>query len=1362
MWRSFAKLSPALWIFSEKLSPTPAKCVLCKMTNTDTKNVETDSGGQSLHLKPRFDDFLVGDDDYEVFRERVELFFDCNCVPEVRQPILFLSCISPCVYKLIKDRVAPAKPSSKSMSELYDILDKHYVVKRNKRAERCRFSKVVQQVGEPLAEFLARIREAGSKCDFGSCMEKFKLSDKITASIKTAILEDCIVDRFVMGVRNAKIQQALLEDNPESLEVAYEKAKTMQMAMEENNADKEVNVVGGRSGRQHQQKQQHQPRHRYRSNHRQCRRGSRDQRSSSNRNRRGEDLCGRCGRAPHDLSECPAKEVVCHRCKRKGHFVRWCKNDKVEVIAAVHEDGSPVRISLLLNNHNCRFLVDTGACSNLISPQFVANYLSREKVKTFSNFICNFSGQQLNVQGRVTLPVACFNRTAEVEFLVVDIGKDYEPLIGRPGLDALVPNWRNVFQCQQVCVLESSEFVKNLVSKYPNVFDGNLSEAIKGFQAEIVLSEDHKKIVARPYNIPFGLRDKVEVEIKRLVEAKIILPCTSSRYASPIVVVPKADGNSIRICVDCKRTINKYVINSNYYPLPHQDMIFAAMNGATVYCKLDLTNAYLQLMLAEESKEYLTITTPFGYFRYQKLPFGVCAAPSIFQSVIDRIINGIPMAKAFIDDILIGGKDEEDCKNNLHAVLERLKKHNVKVNTEKCEFMKKSVKYLGHVLSAGEVKVNPAKLEALQNAPHPKNAKEVRAYVGLLNYFRAFIPSLAEEVRPLYALLKKDVKFQWSVDCKEAFNKSKMLLTKDAYLKIFDPSKDTLLLCDASPVGISAVLMQREADGKELPVHYASMALNPTQQNYAQLHREGLAIIYGLKRFYQYLYGRKFTIVTDAQSIKEMFHPEKATPAVASARIQRWGVYLTQFIFDIIHRPSSKMCVPDALSRLPLSENDIDLEDVEMNINFITNELPILFDDIVKGQEQDEELSLLKKFLLEGFPFSCTPAMGQYKKVRYALSIEHNAIFFNDRIVIPYHLRSRVLYFCHKSHNGMVLMKKLARSLVYWPGLDKDIEKWISGCKVCQEVSVVGKKKVVSSWTPSTYPMERIHIDFFFYQGRTCFLVMDTFSKYIEVKIMNKTNADKVIEVLNVFFDQFGWPGTIVSDNGSPFASDKFSIFCKNHAIKLLHSPAYNPESNGQAEVGVRIIKTALKKVTRGEKGHRTLADRLQRVLADYRNTPRAAGSSTPMEMILSYKPRRVVDMMKTPIKVVRFNIKPVVKNEIANKKVVKKHIMYEKFNIGDRAYYLNHKKNDGKWLPCKITNKVSHYIYKIKLNESYRLAHVSKLRVREPYNSPVFPKVNFEHCRNSSKRRRSANDENESPRRSKRLKNLPPRNYKE
>lgn len=299
-------------------------------------------------------------------------------------------------------------------------------------------------------------------------------------------------------------------------------------------------------------------------------------------------------------------------------------------------------------------------------------------------------------------------------------------------------------------------------------------------------------------------------------------------------------------------------------------------------------------------------------------------------------------------------------------------------------------------------------------------------------------------------------------------------------------------------------------------------------------------------------------------------------------------------------------------------------------------------------------------------------------------------------------------------------MKKLTRSLVYWPGLDSDIENWIQGCKVCQEHSVVGKKKVVTKWKPSNYAMERIHIDFFVFEGVNCLLIMDTFTKYIEVVIMKLTNADKVIDVLKKFFETMGWPGTIVSDNGSPFSSYKFEEFCKNHDIKLLHSPAYNPESNGQAEVGVRIIKTSLKKVTRGEYRNRSLAERLHKVLVDYRNTPRTSGSSTPMEMILSYKPRRVVDLINIPRKVVRFEgIEKKVEKVVPVKKIHT--TKYYEFKNGVRAYYLNHGKSTEKWIPCTIVRKDSAFIYKIKIGEGHRLAHVSKLRPRAQYNEPVF-----------------------------------------
>lgn len=1332
--------------------------------------------------KPKFDEFLAKDGakDYVVFQERVLLYFDVNSVPAKRQTGLFLTSISQCVYKLIRDRVAPAKPKDKTIEELFKALDGHYVAKTNRRAERFKFNKVVQETGETVAEFLARIREAASDCDFGDYVEKAEiksLKPVEIALLREKSIEDHILDRFVMGLNCSRIQQALLAEDPSCLEKAYEKARTMQMALEERNTEdngREVSAIRERvSGREAEERRRSKEKYSSR-----ARSVSRDrtvsrERPGSRDRREEKPFCGRCGRAPHPMAACPAKYVVCHKCRQQGHFAKWCRaprnqgqsqENKIEVIASLASDSQPVKIKLNFN-HNMKSIVsfvDPGSCSNLISQQFISRFFPAIFIKSYANPIRTFSEQPLKVLGSVSLSVEYEFRTVELQFLVVEIGKDFEPLVGRPGCDALFPGWRDIFSRQRILAVQSDppvpcsspassiELVEELTRKFPTVFNGNRGESIRGFKADIILSDNHKQIVAKPYNIPFGLRDKVELELKRLVEEKVIVPCVQSRYASPIVVVPKQGSDAIRMCIDCKRTINKFVVNSNFYPLPHQDMIFAAMTEATVFCVLDLKNAYLQLELTEASKEYMTITTPFGFFQFQKLPFGVCAAPSIFQYVIDSIITGIPMTKAYLDDILIGGRTYEECKENLLSVLERLKDRNVKVNLEKCVFLEKTVKYLGHILTAGQISVNPAKLEALQRAPAPRNVKEVQSYVGLLNYFRKFIPSLSEKIQCLYHLLQKNTKFIWTEECEEAFVDSKQLISQDTFIKLFDPCKPTLLMCDASPIGVSAVLMQREEDGIELPVYYSSMILNETQQNYAQLHREGLAIIFGLKRFYEYLFGRKFTIVTDAQSIKEMFHPDKATAAVAAARIQRWGVYLSQFNYNIEHRSSSKMCVPDALSRLPFDEPVEDLEDVVLSINAISENLPILFETIVKDQENDDVLKLVKKYVIEGFPAKCSPEIEQYKKIKNSLGIEHNAVFFNDRVIIPKGARKNILYFLHQSHQGIVLMKKLARSLIYWPGLDKDIEAWIEGCRVCQGFNVKGQKKVVSKWPAATYPMERIHIDFFFWKGKVFLLIMDCYTKYIEVVMMKKTTAEKVIEELLNFFNTFGVAKTLVSDNGAPFNSFKFKNFGKKYGINILNSPPYNPQSNGQAEVGVRIIKMGLKKLA-GDKSRRgSIEEDLRRVLADYRNSPRSSGDSTPLELLLSFKPKRIADLLNPCIKKVRFEMKEsevnVCKREQKNQ--------YGEFRDGEHVYYLSHYTNGCKWIPGVVVGKTSNYIYKVKLESNTRLVHVSKLRKRK--EQLVFP------GQEQINRPGPSRTPEIVLRRSERLKNVLPVNYKE
>ena len=505
----------------------------------------------------------------------------------------------------------------------------------------------------------------------------------------------------------------------------------------------------------------------------------------------------------------------------------------------------------------------------------------------------------------------------------------------------------------------------------------------------------------------------------------------------------------------------------------------------------------------------------------------------------------------------------------------------MKVNADKCVFFKRKVVYLGHCLENGKLSVNPVKVEAILNARPPADVKELQSYMGLVNYFRKFVDNIAITLRPLYKLLNSEDKFKWEEEHQRAFVNSKTLVTDKSCLKIFNPNEETLVLCDASPVGVAAVLVQKDSEGIEVPVHYASRALTDTQRRYAQLHREGLAVVFALKKFYTYLYGRPFTIVTDAQSIKEMFHPDKLATPVASARIQRWGVYLSQFEYSIEHRSSRHMCVPDALSRLPMSSDEgvVDDEEADINIGAVSDHLPVTFSEILKEAACDKEWQEWYHCILHGFPNRCSGSLLQLKRLRNGLSLESGAILYNNRLVIPISLRERVLHFCHEGHKGVVLMKKFARQHVYWPGIDDDIESFVRSCSLCQETSYRPKRPVTSSWPEAQSPMERVHIDFFKFKGKTALVIVDAYSGFIEVVSMRKTDCKNVTAVLNNFMGFFGLCETLVSDNGPPFNSGQFRAFCEKRGIKCLKSPPYHPESNGLAEVAVRVVKAGLKKL---------------------------------------------------------------------------------------------------------------------------------------------------------------------------------------
>ena len=329
----------------------------------------------------------------------------------------------------------------------------------------------------------------------------------------------------------------------------------------------------------------------------------------------------------------------------------------------------------------------------------------------------------------------------------------------------------------------------------------------------------------------------VENELNRLESEGIIEPVQFSDWAAPFIPVLKPDG-SVRICGDYKLTVNK-AAKLDPYPLPRIEDLFARLAGGKKFTKLDIAHAYQQIPLDKESKESVTINTHKGLFRYNRLPFGVHSAPAIFQSVMEGLLRDIPPTVVYIDDILITGTTEEEHLQNIHKVLTRLGEEGVTLKKGKCQFLLDKVDYLGHSISEDGLQPTENKVRAIREAPAPQNVSQLHSFLGMVNYYGKFLKDRSSNLTPLYHLLQN--KTQWTNE-REAFER------------------------------VSHV----QDDGTEKPIAFASRTLNVVEKRYSQLDKEALAIVIGVKRFHQYIFGRKFSIVYDHKPLQYLLNENKA------------------------------------------------------------------------------------------------------------------------------------------------------------------------------------------------------------------------------------------------------------------------------------------------------------------------------------------------------------------------------------------------------------------------------------------------------------------------------------------------------
>ena len=461
----------------------------------------------------------------------------------------------------------------------------------------------------------------------------------------------------------------------------------------------------------------------------------------------------------------------------------------------------------------------------------------------------------------------------------------------------------------------------------------------------------------------------MELELDRLESSGIIEKVEHSDWAAPVVPVPKGDGK-LYLCGDYKVTVNSQLLVDKY-PLPRPEDLMARLAGGKKFSKLDLSQAYQQVPLDQNSRKYVTINTIKGLYQYIRLPFGIASAPSIFQRLMDTMLQDISGTICYLDDILVTGKNDEEHFKNLEEVLKRLMNAGLRLKKSKCALMQDSVQYLGHRIDAQGVHNTPDKIAAIKKAPTPQNVKQLRSFLGLIQYYGKFIANMSSLLHPMYQLLKANVKWKWNDQCTKAFVEAKQKLMEAPILAHYDPNRSLKLAADASAYGIGAVLSHCYKDGSERPIAFTSRTLTVAEKNYAQIDKEALALIYGVQKFHVYLYGQRFTLVTDHKPLVTLLGPTKGIPLTAAARLQRWALLLAGYQYEIQFKPTLKHANADGLSRLPLtSHNKDNKDDVETTLfNLAQIEcLPVRAEQVQRATARDAILSRVLQFTKNGWP----------------------------------------------------------------------------------------------------------------------------------------------------------------------------------------------------------------------------------------------------------------------------------------------------------------------------------------------------------------------------------------------------------
>lgn len=1071
--------------------------------------------------------------------------------------------------------------------KILDKFDVYVRPRKNKRAARFKVMQRKQKEGESFDNFVKDLRLILMDCEY-------------------ADTDDILIDAIIAGVAHKKVQERLL-DQGQGLNLA----KTLDIGRQYEMSQSQLKLIRGSdeipiSKLGSKQKKPETRKHDSKIK----------QKTEQVRN-----TCTRCGfDANH--SKCPAVGTTCNYCKKPDHWRSVCmKRNRAKMyslepedlsnsddcdedamidILSTSDDRSDTRksdkwlVTLYVHDRPLEFRIDTGAkCNVIIMSQYIKADLHGNEQKS-QKILRSFTNHKICPEFCVDLPLTSHigDTPITTKFEVVNVSQ--ENIITGSTAEKLNLIMRvDTVECDSVQLGQFSDF--------PDLI--RTTGTLPG-EHKIKIDEHAKGVIHPVRRQPASLKPRIIEKLREMESDGYIVPVEEpTEWVSSMVVSLR--NNKVRICIDPK-DLNE-VIKREHHPMKTVEEVSSSIPGAKVFSVLDAKSGYMQIKLDNESSYLTTFNTPIGRFRWLRLPFGIKSAPEIYQRIMDQMLEGIEGAFAIMDDILIAGRDREHHDHILEAVIKRATEFNLRLNFDKCRVRKTSVPYIGHIISSKGISPDPEKIKAVCNMPAPTNKDAVRRFLGLVQYLCKFIPNMSEIDAPLRQLLKADIPFQWDKTHQESFDRLKTACTTAPVLGLFDVSKPTEIQCDASKDGLGAILMQ---EGRVIA--YSSRALTETEKRYAQIEKEMLSVVHGASKFHCYIFGKPVTVYNDHKPLEQIFKkPILSVPM----RLQKMLLKLQWYDFTFRYRKGKDMAAADALSRafLPNSEPDLEIADVKA------------FDLLSVSRERQEdikertlnELQGLYTVIINGWPDTKneTPvSVRDYWTSRSELSVMDGVIFKGMRIVIPPTLRSHMLSLIHKSHLGIVKCKQRAREVMYWPGMNSQIEQLVKDCEKCATFQNSQPPESLKPTPVPDLPYAVVGCDLFDFESKKYLVVVDYFSKYIDCMELQSQSSFSTIETLKCIFGTHGIPKEIRSDNGPQFSSYEFRNFCNELDIKHVTSSPHFQSSNGAAERAVQTVKRLWRKSV----------DK-QLALLDYRTTPLEEVNLSPSQLLMGRRPRNTL-----------------------------------------------------------------------------------------------------------------------------------------